>query len=95
MCQKSIAHIVSDILIVVKKMNYERIKHLREDHDKTQQELANFLSLTRSAYSNYENNIREIPVEVLSGIADFYHTSIDYLIGRTDEKRPYPPKKVE
>lgn len=75
-------------------MNYERIKYLREDYDKTQQELADFLNLTRSAYSNYENGIREIPVEVLSGIADFYHTSVDYLIDRTDEKRPYPRKKT-
>ena len=72
---------------MVMKMDLERIKHLREDHDKTQQELADFLNLTRSAYSNYENNIRDIPVEVLSDIADFYHTSVDYLLGRTDEKR--------
>lgn len=85
---------MSYILEMVMKMNYERIKYLREDYDKTQQELADFLNLTRSAYSNYENGIREIPVEVLSGIADFYHTSVDYLIDRTDEKRPYPRKKT-
>lgn len=76
-------------------MNYERIKHLREDHDHTQQELADYLNLTRSAYSNYENSIRDIPVDVLSGIADFYHTSVDYLIGRTDEARPYPKRAAE
>lgn len=72
---------------MVMKMDLERIKHLREDHDKTQQELADFLNVTRSAYSNYENNIRDIPVEVLSDIADFYQTSVDYLLGRTDKKR--------
>ena len=73
-------------------MKYERIRSLREDHDRTQQEVADFLNLTRSSYSNYENNIREIPIDVLSRIADLYDTSVDYLIGRTDEIRPYPPK---
>ncbi len=77
---------------MVMNLNYIRLKQLREDHDKTQQELADFLNVTRSAYSNYENNIREIPLEVLSGVADFYGTSVDYLISRTDEKKPYPRK---
>ena len=75
------------------KVKYDKIKILRVDNDKTQQELADFLNLTRSAYSNYENNIREIPIEVLSGIADFWNTSVDYLLDRTDEKKPYPRKK--
>ena len=75
------------------QMKYERIKGLREDRDKTQQELAAFLGLTRSAYSNYENGLRDIPVEVLSLIADFYKTSVDYLIGRTNEPKPYPSQK--
>lgn len=68
---------------------------MREDSDKTQQALAEFLHLTRSAYSNYENNLRDIPVEVLSGIADYYNTSVDYLIGRTEEKKPYPKNKSD
>ena len=84
---------MSDILVVVMKVKYDKIKILRVDNDKTQQELADFLNLTRSAYSNYENNIREIPIEVLSGIADFWNTSVDYLLDRTDEKKPYPRKK--
>lgn len=67
-------------------MTYKRIRHLREDCDKTQQELADFLHITRSAYSNYENNLRDIPIEVLSRIADYYNTSVDYLIDRTDKK---------
>ena len=49
------------------------------------QDLADFLKLNRSTYSNYENNLRDVPVEVLAGIAEFYHTSVDYLIGRTDD----------
>ncbi len=84
---------MSDILVVVMKVKYDKIKILRVDNDKTQQELADFLNLTRSAYSNYENNIREIPIEVLSGIADFWNTSVDYLLDRTDEKKPYPRKE--
>ena len=78
---------------MVMKVKYDKLKILRVDNDKTQQELADFLNLTRSAYSNYENNIREIPIEVLSGIADFWNTSVDYLLDRTDEKKPYPRKE--
>lgn len=70
-------------------MDISRIKALRADNDTTQQELADFLGLSRSTYSNYENNIRDIPVEVLVGIADFYHTSVDYLLSRTDNPTPY------
>lgn len=67
-------------------MDYSRIKELRIDSDTTQQELAQYLHVTRSAYSNYENGLREIPIEVLSGLADFYQTSLDYLLKRTDER---------
>ena len=77
----------------VRKMDFSRIKELRIDHDATQQALADYLNLTRSAYSNYENGIRDIPIEILAGIADYYHTSVDYLIKRTDERRPYPERK--
>ena len=71
-------------------MDYSRIKELRIDSDTTQQELAQYLHVTRSAYSNYENGLREIPIEVLSGLADFYQTSLDYLLKRTDERSAYP-----
>ena len=70
-------------------MDYSRIKELRIDSDTTQQELAQYLHVTRSAYSNYENGLREIPIEVLSGLADFYQTSLDYLLKRTDERSAY------
>lgn len=66
-------------------MIYERIKALRVDKDLSQKELADILNVTRSAYSNYENGIRELPVEILSRLADFYGTSVDYIIGRTDK----------
>lgn len=73
-------------------MVYERIRNLREDSDMTQQQMADRLFLNRRTYSSYENGIRGIPIEILSGIADIFGTSTDYLIGRTDVKKPYPKK---
>lgn len=71
-------------------MIYRRIRDLREDKDLTQQELADILNTTQRTYSRYENDERAIPIEILSKLADYYQTSIDYLIGRTDRKKPYP-----
>ena len=68
---------------------YERIRNLREDHDLKQAELASFLNCTQVCYSHYENGRRDIPTSVLILLADFYNTSVDYLLGRTSEKRPY------
>ena len=66
-------------------MVIKRLKDLREDRDLKQQQVADDLGITRSAYSNYENGIREIPLAVLMKAADFYQVSVDYLLGRTDE----------
>ena len=71
-------------------MIYRRIRDLREDADMTQTEIAEILNISQRTYSRYENDERAIPVEILSQLADFHKTSIDYLIGRTDEKRAYP-----
>lgn len=73
-------------------MKYDRIKELREDRDLSQQALADYLQITRSSYSNYENHIRSIPIEVLCSLANYYHTSVDYLLERTDTIKPSPPK---
>lgn len=73
-------------------MVYERIRNLREDSDMTQQQMADRLFLNRRTYSSYENGVRGIPIEILSGIADIFGTSTDYLIGRTYVKKPYPKK---
>lgn len=70
-----------------------RIRELREDSDKTQTEIAEVLNCTQQAYSRYENQLGQMSYELLSRLADYYSTSIDYLLGRTDEKRPYPPSK--
>ena len=71
---------------------YQRIRDLREDRDLTQADLARVLSCTQACYSNYENGRREIPSEVLGLLADFYGVSVDYLMGRTNTKMPYPKK---
>lgn len=72
-----------------------RIKNLREDNDLTQKELSTYLNISQVAYSYYEMGKRAIPLELLSKLADYYNTSIDYLLFRTDESKPYskPNKK--
>ena len=70
-----------------------RIKSLREDHDLTQKELSKLLNISQVAYSYYELNKRSIPLELLSKLADYYHTSLDYLLYRTDMIKPYPKKQ--
>lgn len=71
-------------------MIYPRIRNLREDSDFTQQQMADKLFINRRTYSSYETGLRGIPIETLSKIADIFNTSVDYLIGRTDFRKPYP-----
>lgn len=70
---------------------YRRIRNLREDADLRQQDLADYLQCTQVSYSHYELGKRDIPTEVLVRLARFYKTGTDYLLGLTDERRPYPP----
>ena len=70
----------------------ERIRNLREDRDLTQSAIAELLHCTQVCYSNYENGKRDIPIAVLETLADFYGVSVDYLLGRTNVKKPYPRK---
>lgn len=74
-------------------MVYERIKNLREDADMTQQQIAGKLFINRRTYASYEKGVRGISPEILGDIADLFGTSVDYLMGRTDIKKPYPKKK--
>ena len=67
-----------------------RIKDLREDNDLTQKDLSKILNISQVAYSYYELNKRSIPLELLCKLADYYNTSIDYLLYRTDIFKPYP-----
>ena len=71
---------------------YERIRGMREDNDLKQEDIAKLLNCTQACYSNYENGKREIPSLVLEKLADFYGVSVDYLLGRTNTKTPYPKK---
>ena len=73
-------------------MKYERIRNLREDQDLTQAYIGKVLNVTQKSYSRYENGDRAIPIELLSKLADFYDTSVDYLINRTNIKTHYPKK---
>ena len=69
-----------------------RLKNLREDNDLTQTEISNYLNISQVAYSYYELGKRNIPIELLSKLADYYNTSVDYLIYRTNTNKPYPKK---
>lgn len=68
---------------------YTRIKDLREDSDRTQREISEYLFCDQSLYSKYERGLREIPVNVVIKLAKLYGTSTDYILGLTNEKRPY------
>ena len=66
-----------------------RIKDLREDHDLTQQQIADHLHIKQNTYSQYENGHRQIPIEILIKLARYYDTSVDYILGETSEKKRY------
>ena len=70
-----------------------RLKDMREDRDIKQSELAAFLHIKQNTYSQYENGQRQIPIDALIILADFYKTSVDYILEITDQKDPYPKSK--
>ena len=65
---------------------YKRIRDLREDLDLNQTQVANFLGMSQTGYSKYETGENDIPTTVLIKLAEFYDTSVDYLLGLTDQK---------
>lgn len=69
-----------------------RIRDLREDRDLTQTEIATLLNVSQATYSRYETESLDIPHSSLEVLADYYHTSVDYLLGRTNNPTPYPKK---
>lgn len=73
-------------------MRYARLRDLREDRDLMQKQIAAVLGIDQRVYSNYETGKREIPTRFVVMLADFYCTSTDYILGRTNEIMPYPPK---
>ena len=72
---------------------YTRIRALREDHDWNQTELAKRLGMSQTGYSKYETGENDIPTEILVKLAEFYHTSVDYLLDLTDQREPYPRRR--
>ena len=67
-----------------------RIRDLREDRDLPQKVLADYLQVHQTTYSDYELGRLNIPVPILHRLADFYSVSVDYLLGRTGQREPYP-----
>ena len=70
-------------------MRYDRIRNLREDMDMNQTQIAKMLGMSQTGYSKYETGENDIPTAVLIKLADFYDTSIDYLLSRTNVKKRY------
>ena len=69
-------------------MHLPRLRDLREDEELSQQKIADYLNMHRSVYRRYESGEREIAVWALIMLADYYHTSLDYLAGRTNDRTP-------
>ena len=72
---------------------YKRIRDLREDKDLNQTEVATMLGMSQTGYSKYETGENDIPTNILIELAKFYNTSTDYILGITNDKKPYPRSK--
>ena len=70
-------------------MKYSRIRDLREDRDLTQTQIAQILNMSQTGYSKYETGENDIPTAILIKLARFYNTSIDYLLGETNNPKRY------
>ena len=73
-------------------MKFENIRNLRIDNGYTQKQIAQQLGLSQNTYSQYEVGVLNYPVDALMILADFYGVSVDYLLGRTNRKEPYPKR---
>lgn len=74
-------------------MTIERLKTLRNRRGISQEAVGNAIGITQRTYSYYEMGQRTIPPEILMQLATFYQVSVDYILGLTDEKKPYPRAK--
>ena len=66
-----------------------RLKDLREDNDITQKAIADYLHIKQNTYSQYENGQRQLPIDALIMLAKYYKTSTDYILGLTNNPKPY------
>lgn len=74
-------------------MHFQRLEDLRIDSDKTQADIAEYLGCQREVYRRYEKGTRQIPVDLLLKLSRYYNVSIDYIVGNTNIKKPYPKSK--
>ena len=77
-------------IVIGENMKIEKLKEIREDKGYTQTDIAKILHTTQQQYSKYELGIQIIPLEKIVILAKLYQTSVDYLIGLTDVRKPYP-----
>lgn len=71
---------------------YPRIRYLRENKYMSQKQMAEYLGMSQTGYSKYETGENDVPTSILLKLADFHNTSVDYILGRTDIKEPFPDK---
>ena len=76
------------------QLNIDRLKEIRQDRDLQQIDIAKVLKTSQVQYSRYERGIRVMPVDKIANLAKFYDVSIDYLLGLTDIRKPYPKSKI-
>ena len=72
-----------------------RLRDLREDNDMSQAEMAKLLKCSQQTYSRHESHVTEIPLQSLIFLSNYYNTSVDYLLGITNEPKPYPKANQE
>ena len=73
-------------------MDLKRLRDLREDKDLLQKDVAKIINISQQYYSQYELGIQLMPIDKLDILATYYNTSIDYIVGRTNKKEPYPKR---
>ena len=76
-------------------LKYERIRDLRIDRGLTQEAVAKILHVSQNTYSQYEIGRSRYPLDAVVKLAEFYGVSMDYLVGLTDEQKPYPRKRKQ
>ena len=76
-------------------MYMNRLKEIREDNDLLQKDIAKIINISQRGYSHYETEDTNIPIEILKKLAQYYNTSIDYLLYMTDERKPYPKSIID
>ena len=75
-------------------LKYERIRDLRIDRGLKQKEIAKILNVSQNTYSQYEIGVSRYPLDAVVKLAKYYGVSVDYLVGLTDEPKPYPEKRT-